>query len=223
MGASLTFGKERLVFDGTEVAILAALHATLQARDPDVLLTTGGDSFLWPYLHASASPAGVAPATFSRSGPAARGRAAGRLRMAFTSAPAARTYSSRCNSRQPIRGRDSKPAQRSGITMPDTGHSPPGRRAGHHRRRPRRSGRGRDAGPDVAAPAVDRARPLGRRPRHCLNRHRPAGTPRARTRRALFLKHWIGASVPRAPLPLEGLSPHPSHAKPFTRSLHTIR
>ena len=45
--------------DGDEETILKEIDATVRSKDPDVLMTDGGDAFLMPYLAAKASELGV--------------------------------------------------------------------------------------------------------------------------------------------------------------------
>lgn len=50
---------ERVLDDPDEKRLLLALQAELDARDPDLILTRGGDTFLVPYLHARAAAHGL--------------------------------------------------------------------------------------------------------------------------------------------------------------------
>lgn len=53
-------GGERVVMESSdEAALLEWLAAEVRDRDPDVVLTRGGDTFLLPYLHARAAESGV--------------------------------------------------------------------------------------------------------------------------------------------------------------------
>ncbi len=55
-----------VIIDGSETAILQGLADEMTRRDPDVILTDGGDRFLLPYLHNRAHLAGFEDYTLGR-------------------------------------------------------------------------------------------------------------------------------------------------------------